>query len=142
MSIPTTPCLALKDFRYSVDGIQISEAKEGGAVDIPAAIYPGMLEAGMVSPLYAGESIGDAEDLDDADEKLETKAIGAAEENKAHGAAEENKTADAAAFDRMERADLVAYLNERGVSFFKGSDDQKLRDLARLAAGSFHVTKA
>lgn len=135
MSIPTTPCHALKDFRFSVDGIQISKAKVADVIDLPTAIYPGMLEAGLVKPLDAGIPAADAEEF-------ETKSIGPAEENKAHGAAEENKAAGGDVFSRMERADLVSYLNERGVTFFKGSDDQKLRELARLAAGSFHIAKA
>lgn len=136
MSIPTTPCHALKDFHYSVDGIRISKAKVADVIDLPTAIYPGMLEAGLVKPLDTGITAADAEEF-------ETKSIGPAEENKAHGAAEENKAITSRdRFEGMERQDLVAFLNERGVTFFKGSDDQKLRDLARLAAGSFHITKA
>ena len=52
-------CTVLKNFTYSADGVNATEAKEGDRIDIPDALVPGLAGEGFVGELEDAGALTD-----------------------------------------------------------------------------------
>ena len=122
-----TKVRVLRAFGYSGDGFGVRKLEDGDEVHVREDLLPGLLAEGFVRPLDAGGHIGTVA-------VAENKVV---PENKAVYPPE-NKlpvTSTAAAIDAMSRPELVKFLGDIGVQYFRGASDEVLRVTAKDAAG-------
>ena len=128
-----TKVRVLRAFGYSGDGFAVRKLEEGDEVHVREDLLPGLLAEGFVRPLGAGGHIGPvAKVIGD-----EERAMIDATENKAIEPPENKITVPVttAAIDAMSRQELVKFLGDRGVQYFRGASDEVLRVTAKDAAG-------
>lgn len=123
----------MRAFSYSGDGFGVLKLEDGDEVHVREDLLPGLLAEGFVRRPDAGSHIGAAARAVGAEER----AMIDAPENKAVYPPE-NKlpvTSTAAAIDAMSRPELVKFLGDIGVQYFRGASDDVLRVTAKDAAG-------
>ena len=128
-----TKVRVLRAFGYSGDGFGIRKLDEGDEVHVREDLLPGLLAEGFVRRPDAGSHIGAAAPVVDDVER----AMIDAPENKAIEPPENKLQAPVttAAIDAMGRQELVKFLGDRGVQYFRGASDEVLRVTAKDAAG-------
>ncbi len=129
-----TKARVLRAFAYSHDGLAVRGLGEGDEVDVRDDLFPGLLAGGFVRPLGAGIHIGVGAETP-KDDPHEESAMIDAPENKAVEPPENKLPVTTAHIDAMSRQELVKFLGDIGVQYFRGASDDVLRVTAKDAAG-------
>lgn len=124
----------LRPFQYSPDGVSVSNLRSGQNVSIRSDLVNGLISAGLIRMAGAPGQIQGLQDVSGGkivDHDIQTPLHNTDLETKEDKATEEDVFVS---FDKMNRQELIEYLNMMRESFFRGAPDDKLREQAKAVA--------